>query len=171
LKETILKIALKKSPAGARNVIVKDGRHVGVVVQSVNVGLQPAFEKDEPPVPSIGVAIEFIEGVIARSIRISQHPSSLFFALQQACGLGDADELDLGDFLGKVVACEIENRGIWPTIRAFGPVETFDIVPTARSPLVQFDVDALERGEGRDEFLKLHPDIRRAISQRVRLRP
>ena len=166
-----MKIPLRKPPAGARNVIIKDGRHVGVVVQSVNVGLQPAFEKDDPPVPSIGVAVEFPEGVIARSIRISQHPSSLFFALQQACGLGDADELDLGDFLGKAVACEIENRGIWPTIRAFGPVETFDIVPTVSSPLMQFDVEALERGEGRDEFLKLHPDIRRAISQRVRLRP
>jgi hypothetical protein len=82
-----MKIPLRKPPASARNVIIENGRHVGVVVQSVNVGLQPAFEKDEPPVPSIGVASEFIEGVIARSIRISQHPSSLFFALQQACGL------------------------------------------------------------------------------------
>ena len=166
-----MKIPLRKPPAGARNVIIKDGRHVGVVVQSVNVGLQPAFERDEPPAPSIGVSVEFAEGLLARTIRISQHPSSLFFSLQIACGLGDADELDLGDFLGKAVACEIENRGIWPTIRAFGPVETFDIVPTVRSPLMQFDVEALERGEGRDEFLKLHADIRRAISQRVRVRP
>ena len=106
-----------------------------------NVGLQSAFEKGDPPVPSIGVAVEFAEGVLARTIRISQHPSSHFFSLQLACGLGDADELDLGDFLGKPVACEIENRGIWPTIRAFGPVESFDIVPTVRSPLIQFDVE------------------------------
>ena len=59
--ETIVKIPLRKPPAGARNVIIKDGRHVGVVVQSVNVGLQPAFEKDDPAVPSIGVGVEFAE--------------------------------------------------------------------------------------------------------------
>jgi hypothetical protein len=33
-----VKIPLKKSPAGARNVVISDGRHVGVVVQSVHVG-------------------------------------------------------------------------------------------------------------------------------------
>src|SRR5262249_9567071 len=109
--------------------------------------------------------------VIARTIRISQHPSSLFFGLQLACSLGDADELDLGDLLGKAIVCEIGHRDTWPAIRSFGPTAIGDVVPTVRSPLIQFDVDALERGEGRDEFLKLPPDIRRAISQRVRMRP
>ena len=168
--ETIMKIPLRKPP-GARNVVIEAGRHVGTVVQVAHVGLQPAYERDGPTYATLGVAVEFDEGVIARTIRISQHPSSLFFGLQVACSLGDADELDLGDLLGKAVACEIEHRDTWPTIRSFGPTETFDVVPAARSPLIQFDVDALERGEGRDEFLKLHPDIRRAISRRVRVRP
>lgn len=165
-----MKIPLKKSPAGARNVNISDGRHVGVVVQSVHVGLQPAFDKDDPPVASIAVAVEFDAGVLARTITISQHPSSLFFGLQHACDLGEVDELDLGDFLGKPVVCEIENRSGWSKIRSFGPVETFDVVLTTRSPLVQFDVESLDRGEGREEFLKLHADIRRAVSQRVRVR-
>ena len=68
-----MKIPLRKPPAGARNVIIKDGRHVGVVVQVAHVGLQPAFEKDDPAVPSIGVSVEFPEGLLARTIRISQH--------------------------------------------------------------------------------------------------
>ena len=165
-----MKIPLKKALSGIRNVNISDGRHVGVVVQSVHVGLQSAFNKDDPPVANIGVAIEFPEGVLTRSITISQHPSSLFSGLQHACGLGEADELDLADFLGKPVACEVENRNGWPKMRSFGPIESVDVVPTVHSPLVQFDVDLLERGEGREEFLKLHADIRRAISLRVRAR-
>jgi hypothetical protein len=165
-----VKIPLKKSPTGGRGIPIADGRHVGVVVQSVHVGLQPAFDKDAPPISSIGIAIEFAQNILARTITISQHPSSLFVALQHACGLGDADELELGHFLGKPAACEIENTNGWPKIRRFDPVEAIDVLPTARSPLIEFDVELLERGEGRDDFLKLHPDIRRAISQRVRVR-
>ena len=165
-----MKIPLKKAQLGHRNVSISDGRHVGVVVQVVHVGPQPAFNKDDPPVPSIAVAVEFAEGVLARAITISQHPSSLFFGLQLACGMGDVEELELVDFLGKTVACEIENQGAWPKLRSFGPVESVDEVPTSKAQHIAFDVELLDRGEGREEFLQLHPDIRRAVSQRVRSR-
>lgn len=165
-----MKIPLKKAPSGSRNVTIADGRHVGVVVQCAHVGAQPAFNKDDPPVPSIAVALEFAEGVVARTISISQHPSSFFFGLQHACGLADVEEVELAEFLGKPVACEIENQGGWPKLRSFGPIEAVDAVPAARSIQIAFDVEQLERGEGREEFLQLHPDIRRAISQRVRAR-
>ena len=59
---------------------------------------------------------------------------------------------------------------MWSNIRSYGPIESFEDAPAPRSPLVQFDVEVLEKGEGRAEFLKLHPDIRRAISQRIRVR-
>lgn len=165
-----MKIPLKKAQPGHRNVSISDGRHVGLIVQCVHVGAQPAFNKDDPPVPSIAVAIEFAEGTLARPITISQHPSSLFFGLQHACDLGDREEVELSDFLGKPVACEIENQGGWPKLRSFGPVESVDEVPTSKARQLAFDVELLDRGEGREEFLQLHPDIRRAISQRVRAR-
>jgi hypothetical protein len=111
-----------------------------------------------------------VEGVLARTITISQHPSSLFFGLQRACGMDDVEELELADLLGKPVACEIENQGGWPKLRSFGPVESVDEVPASKAQQIAFDVELLDRGEGREEFLQLHPDIRRAISQRVRSR-
>jgi hypothetical protein len=166
-----MKIALTKSNGNAVSTSIEPGRRVARIVQVANVGLQRGFNKGEAPTPHLGLAFETEDGVVvARTVRVSTTPGSFLFNIVEATLRLDPDngDFDSNDLLDKFVAIDIEydNRG-QSRIVSFSALEEFDSVFKGKAALASFDADNITP-EARDAFLKLHVELRRAISNRVR---
>ena len=84
-----MKVSRKRSPTSACTII-DDGRHIGTVIQVVHVGRQLAFDGVGPPTSRHRSRVFGRDRQDGPNFRV---PPSLFFGLQIARGLGDADEL------------------------------------------------------------------------------
>lgn len=170
-----MKIAINRNPDPAQQI--EAGRHIARIVQIVGVGLQKAFDPTQPPEQKLGIALELASGaVIARTVSLNLSPASLLGRLVEAAGidLNELDAFDTTDLLGKSVAVEVEVRDArWPKATGFGPLEAWDEEFAAKAEPLAFDIDAppADRAELQAVFLKIHPDLRKAISERVRTAP
>lgn len=174
-----MKIAINRNPAPAQQI--EAGRHIARIVQIVGVGLQKAFDPGMPPESKLGVAFELASGAtIARTVSVNLSPASLLGRLVEAAGIDlnelatEAREFDADDLLAKSVAVEVEVRDArWPKVTGFGPLEAWDEEFDAKGEMITFDIDnpPADRAELQAVFLKVHPDLRKAISERVRTAP
>ena len=166
-----MRIPRTKSNGNSTPTTTEPGRYVARIVQVANVGLQRGFNKDDAPTPHFGFAFE-IEGgaVLARTVRVTATPGSFLFNIVDAAVHldPDDDDFDSDDLLHKFIAIDIEpdSRG-QPRIVSFSALEEFDSPFEGKAALASFDADNMTP-EARDAFLKLHAELRRAISNRVR---
>jgi len=165
------RFAFKKSAAKPQPTLtIKDGVYAAVVVQVAHIGLQQPFDKDKDPEEQMAVAFELASGeLIAKNMKLSNHPSSGCFALFTSAfpDLDETDDQELGlaDLLGKSVLIEVEVRDSkWPRVTAIFPLEEGFEPVEAKTELLQFDADEMDR----EIYLKLHRDIRAWVSKRVR---
>ncbi len=166
-----MKIARTKSNGSATPATLEPGRHVVRIVQVANVGLQRGFNKGDAPTPHLGLAFETEDGVVvARTVRVTATPGSFLFNIVDAALHLDPDDedFDSDDLLGKFIAIDVEpdSRG-QPRIVSFSALEEFDSPFEGKAELASFDADNVTP-ESREAFLKLHGELRRAISNRVR---
>jgi hypothetical protein len=165
-----MKIKIQK-PSTATKTTIEPGRHAAKITQVVNVGLQKAFDPSDPPEAKLGIAFELEGGtVVARTVTASGSQFSLLGQVVEAVGL-DADELDLGNLLGRDLAIEIDqnDRG-FIKITAFSPLEDFEDPIKGTAEALSFDVDDMpkDKAEANRVLRALHAEIRQAISRRVR---
>jgi hypothetical protein len=166
-----MKIARTKSKGTATPATLEPGRHVVRIVQVANVGLQRSFNKGDAPTPHLGLAFETKDGVVvARTVRVTATPGSFFFNVVDAALHLDPDdeEFDCDELLDKFIAIDIEcdSRG-QPRIVSFSALEEFDSPFEGKGELASFDADNMTPEAGY-AFLKLHVELRRAISNRIR---
>lgn len=170
-----MKILFNKQLALADGTQLPEGRHVATVIQIVGVGDQPAYTIGDPPVPSVGVVVQLAGSQIAKKMRLSDSPLSALFGFLDAA-LPNPDLYDGDDplplTLGRPVAIEISVNGKRSRIESFHRPEDFEVAAApkvATGDLVLLDdVEALQGEAGKALFLKLHRDIRRWCSARVR---
>jgi hypothetical protein len=166
-----MKIARTKSNGTATPATLEPGRHVVRIVQVANVGLQRSFNKGDAPTLHLGLAFETKDGVVvARTVRVTATPGSFLFNVVDAALHLDPDdeEFDSDELLDKFIAIDVDSdsRG-QPRIVSFSALEEFDRTFEGKAELASFDADNMTQ-EARDAFLKLHVELRRAISNRIR---
>lgn len=166
-----MKIARTKSNGTATPATLEPGRHVVRIVQVANVGLQRGYHKGDVPTPHLGLAFETEDGVVvARTVRVTATPGSFLFNVVDAALHLDPDdeEFDSDELLDKFIAIDVDSdsRG-QPRIVSFSALEEFDNPFEGKAALASFDADNMTP-EARDAFLKLHVELRRAISNRIR---
>ena len=167
----MMKIPRTKSNGTATPATLEPGRHVVRIVQVANVGLQRSFNKGDAPTPHLGLAFETEDGVlVARTVRVTATPGSFLFNVVDAALHLDPDdeEFDSDELLDKFISIDVDSdsRG-QPRIVSFSALEEFDSPFEGKAELASFDADNMTP-ESRGAFLKLHVELRRAISNRVR---
>jgi len=149
----------------AKSTTMETGFRRVVITQLAHVGFQRSFNREDPPVDSVGVVFEDGTGCqIAKVLKLSWHAYS---TLTKIWGVID-DPDDYRSFLGKQLVVEVEENGPYPKIVGYSHLEdglSDDAAIVEHSELLFFDID--------DEpdlgvLKQLHRTLRQAISCRIR---
>ena len=171
-----MKILFNKKLVSTQTATLAEGRYVGTVIQIAALGKQLPFTAGEAPVASVGVVIQLASIQIAKKMTINE---SSFSALSKYLNatLPDPDTY-IGDdplplTLGRPVAVEVSVRdGRYTNIDSFHRLEDFELKSAPHVAVVDQvmieDPEAFVGDTGKTSFLKLHRDIRKWISNRVR---
>ena len=171
-----MKILFNKKLVSTQTATLAEGRYVGTVIQIAVLGKQLPFTAGEAPVASVGVVIQLASIQIAKKMTINE---SSFSALSKYLNatLPDPDTY-IGDdplplTLGRPVAVEVSVRdGRYTNIDSFHRLEDFELKSAPHVAVVDQvmieDPEAFVGDTGKTSFLKLHRDIRKWISNRVR---
>ena len=171
-----MKILFNKKSVSTQTATLAEGRYVGTVIQIAVLGKQLPFTAGEAPVASVGVVIQLEGTQIAKKMTINE---SSFSALSKYFNatLPDPDTYDGDDplplTLGRPVAVEVSVRdGRYTNIDSFHRLEDFELKSAPHVAVVDQvmieDPEAFVGDTGKTSFLKLHRDIRKWISNRVR---
>ena len=171
-----MKILFNKKLVSTQTTTLTPGRHVGTVVQIVALGNQPPFTAGEASTQCVGVVIQLEGTQIANKMNVSDSSLSNLFKYLNAT-LPDPDTY-IGDdplplTLGRPVAVEVSVRdGRYTNIDSFHRLEDFELKSAPHVAVVDQvmieDPEAFVGDTGKTSFLKLHRDIRKWISNRVR---
>jgi hypothetical protein len=160
----------KDSAAPQQHTSITEGVHATVITQVADIGLQKAYDPENPPEAQFAVSFELVMGeTITKRMKFSDHPMSNCYAIFTSAfpellesGHG---ERDLSNLLGKSVLIEIEiHDSKWPRITAIMPLEDGFSPVTPKGDLLEFDANNMDR----DVYTKLHRDIRSLVAKRIR---
>jgi hypothetical protein len=170
-----MKFTFNPPSATAHSAAISEGRHIGTVIQIAGLGLQPAFNPGDPPVPSVGVVVQLKGAQLAKKMTLTNSQYGTLFSyvsatLPDLTASGDEDTLQ--QTLGCPVAIEVTTNGRFTNIASFHRPEDFELAdaPTvAKADLVLLEgPEALTGDAGKALFLNLHSDIRSWLSKRIR---
>lgn len=171
-----MKILFNKKLVSTQTATLAEGRYVGTVIQIAALGKQLPFTAGEAPVASVGVVIQLASIQIAKKMTINESSLSALSKYLNAT-LPDPDTY-IGDdplplTLGRPVAVEVSVRdGRYTNIDSFHRLEDFELKSAPHVAVVDQvmieDPEAFVGDTGKTSFLKLHRDIRKWISNRVR---
>jgi hypothetical protein len=114
LKE--VKTMISKHTPGAD--YLKSGIYTARITQIVDLGELPGFNKEDPPVDSLGIAFQLPEGkIITKVFRKSTHSQSFFYMLISSIELPE-DDFNYGQLTGKELSIEVAENGQYPKITA-----------------------------------------------------
>jgi len=153
---------------------VELGRRTGTVTQIVGLGDQPAYKVGDPPCPSVGVVVQLSDGQVAKRMRICDSPYSAIFSFLNAAlpNPDDSFEDPLPLTLGCPVSLEIVANGNFQNVESFHRPMEFELSDAPKvdpdSLLFLEKAEDLVGEEGKQQFHKLHPEIRGWLSKRVR---
>lgn len=161
-----MKFSLSNAKTAQASPFFEDGIYSAVITQVADIGLQKAYNPENPPEEQMAVLFETEAGIhISKRMKFSAHPLSNCYATFTSAFPGCEDEKRLSDLLGQSVLIDIEvNEGKWPRITGIMPLEEGFNVIQATSELVAFDANEMDL----DAFRKLHRDIRFLVSKRIR---
>ena len=169
------KVNFSKQATASAVASVLAGRHIGTVIQIVGLGDQPAYDRADPPVPSVGIVVQCANFQIAKKMRISDSAYSTMYGYLNA-SLPDPDAYSGDDplpmTLGRPVAVEITVKKQFANIDSFQRPMDFELVDvpnvSADDLILLEGVESLTGDNAKTIFLKLHRDIRSWLSQRIR---
>ena len=171
-----MNILFNKKLVSTQTATLAEGRYVGTVIQIAVLGKQLPFTAGEAPVASVGVVIQLEGTQIAKKMTINESSFSALSKYLDAT-LSDPDTYDGDDplplTLGRPVAVEVSVRdGRYTNIDSFHRLEDFELKSAPHVAVVDQvmieDPEAFVGDTGKTSFLKLHRDIRKWISNRVR---
>ncbi len=167
--------ANRTAASAATTPKVEAGRQIGTIVQVVNIGMVPGFNKDDAPQHHVGIGIELASGtIVGRSMAANTSPYALLGSILDAIGLaseGEESELDLKDLLGNPVAVEIElSPQGFVKLTSFSPLEEFESKPVMKSKPIYLDfTEKPYPADFNAHFQGLCKDLRLTAGRRIRV--
>ena len=146
-----------------QEAVLKAGYHRVMITQVAEIGFQKGFNRDEEPKESVGFCFETENGLqLAKTMPLSLNSFSNFTKVLSACD--DVEELE--ELLGKQLDLEIESNGQYPKIIGYYHV---DEGLSGQPTISERDTLFYSVEDPNPETLKkLHPNLKQAISGRVR---
>ncbi len=161
-----LKVAMKAAQDSENAEPMSAGYHRVVITQVAEVGLQPAFNRDDEPKASVGVVFENATGLqVCKVMPLTVSTYSNLGKLLSAIEPPD----EFKDLLNQELVLEIEANGKWPKIVGYYHVDDgLSAEPSigAVADSIYYSVD-----EPAPETLKrLHSQLKQAIAARIRVK-
>ena len=146
-----------------QEAVLEAGYHRVMITQVAEIGLQKGFNRDDEPKESIGFCFESSGKLqVAKVMTLSLNGHSNFTKVLSACD--EVDELE--ELQGKQLDLEIESDGKHPKI--VGYYHTDDGMSgqpkISKRGTIFYSVD----NHDPETLKKLHPELKQAISVRVR---
>ena len=145
---------------------IETGFYRVIITQVAEIGYQKAFNPEDEPQLKVGVVFENAVG--QQICKIMQLKISSYSHFGQLCLLFDDIE-STADLLGKELFIEVEGNANWPKITCFYSLDdgmTLEPKISTQSELFYFTIDE----PNADCLKKLHADLKKAISTRIRVK-